>query len=133
MMNTIIPATLKTMVGFFFGGGEENGEEGEEEKGRGGTRFLLDFGRETWVSSLQPVYSSPTDRVPPLMSSRGREEQDSTGGCKLVEILQHTCPFEEVNGVHRYVCYPIPRIFKLCVGCRMGLTIPVLTSWQYQM
>ena len=63
-----------------------------------------------------------------LMSSRGREEQDSTGGCKLVEILQHTCPFEEVDGVHRYVCYPIPRIFKVYVARSMTPGIAVMAN-----
>ena len=62
------------------------------------------------------------------MSSRARAEQDLTGGCKLVEILQHTCPFEEVNGVHRYVCYPIPRIFKLYAVCGVALAIPSLSN-----
>ena len=51
------------------------------------------------------------------MSPRPREEKDSTGGCRLVEILQHTCPFEEVDGVYRYVCYPIPRMFRVYVVC----------------
>jgi len=58
----------------------------------------------------------PIETVCRLMSARPREEQDSSGGCALVEILQHTCPSEEVDGVYRYVCYPIPRIFRMYVG-----------------
>jgi len=50
------------------------------------------------------------------MSPRPQGEQDSTRECPLVEILQHTCPSEEVDGVRRYVCYPIPRIFRVCEG-----------------
>ena len=97
----------------------------EREVGRG---FYCILDRETQVSSPRAVYSSPSDRAPRLMSSRARAEQDSTGGCKLVEILQHTCPFEEVDGVHRYVCYPIPRIFKLCVVCDMSLATPTVSN-----
>ena len=57
------------------------------------------------------------------MPPRSREEQDSSGECALVEILQHTCPFEQVDGVGRYVCYPIPRIFRVYVdfGCSLCL------------
>ena len=89
-----------------------------KERGRGGARFLFDFRMgETQVSSLA-VYSSPSDRgwVGQLMSPRPREEQGSSNGCALVEILQHTCPSEQVDGVQRYVCYPIPRMFRMCVG-----------------
>ena len=88
------------------------------EREKEGARFLFDFRMgETQVSSLA-VYSSPSDRgwAAQLMSPRPREEQDSSNGCALVEILQHTCPSEQVDGVHRYVCYPIPRIFRMYVG-----------------
>lgn len=51
-----------------------------------------------------------------MSGPRPREDKDSAERCSLVELLQHTCPVEEVNGVQKYVCYPIPRIFRVCVG-----------------
>lgn len=63
------------------------------------------------------------------MPPRSREGRDSNGGCALVEILQHTCPFEQVDGVGRYVCYPIPRIFRVYVdficSLRLSTSFPV--------
>lgn len=53
------------------------------------------------------------------MSPHPPEEQDSADECPLVEVLQHTCAFEQVDGVQRYVCYPIPRIFRVYVRLEM--------------
>jgi Mitochondrial export protein Som1 len=54
-----------------------------------------------------------------LGSQAGTENdpRDPKKKCRITEILQYTCPTEQdEEGRFRYLCYPIPRIFRMYVS-----------------
>ncbi|KIM42127.1 hypothetical protein M413DRAFT_26942 [Hebeloma cylindrosporum] len=53
------------------------------------------------------------------MASKAKESMEKESGCRIAEILQYTCVVKKsrvINMPPRTVCYPIPRILKLCPG-----------------